>query len=77
MCHVYVDDPVAFRRLTGLNFTARADGQRTHASIVRLLRQGRIRPVIGRELAFEDIPAALEAMARRETTGRLVVHLSS
>ena len=77
VCHVYVDDPVMFRRLTGLNFTARADGLRTHATVVRLLRQGKIRPVVGRELAFEDIPAALDAMARRETTGRLVVHLPS
>jgi NADPH2:quinone reductase len=77
VCHVYVDDPIGFRRMTGLNFTAKADGLRTHAEIVRLLRQGRIRPVIGRELAFGDIPAALEAMARRETTGRLVVHLGS
>jgi NADPH2:quinone reductase len=75
VCHVYVDDPVTFRRLTGLNFTAKADGLRTHATILRLLEQGKIRPVIGRELPFEDIPSALEAMARRETTGRLVVHL--
>lgn len=77
VCHVYVDDPVMFRRLSGLNFTAKADGLRTHAAIVRLLRQGKIRPVVGRELPFEDLPGALEAMARRETTGRLVVHLPS
>lgn len=75
VCHVYVDNPVGFRRLTGLNFTAQADGLRTHARILRLLQQGKIRPVIGQELSFDQIPATLEAMERRETTGRLVVQL--
>jgi hypothetical protein len=32
--------------------------------------------VITRELDIADIPAALEAMARRETTGRLVAHVA-
>lgn len=77
VCHAYVDDPVMFRRLTGLNFTARADGLRTHSTILRLLSQGKIKPVIGRELNFEDIPSALETMARRETSGRLVVHIAT
>lgn len=75
-CHVYVDDPIEFRRMTGLNFSAKADGQRTHSEILRLQEQGRIRPVIGRELDFVEIPEALEAMARRETTGRLVTHVA-
>jgi D-arabinose 1-dehydrogenase-like Zn-dependent alcohol dehydrogenase len=31
--------------------------------------------VIGRRVSFDGIPEALEAMERRETTGRLVVTL--
>lgn len=76
VCHAYVDDPVMFRRLTGLNFVGRSDGLRTHSAILRLLEQGKIRPVIGRELDFEDIPSALEDMAQRRTTGRLVAQLA-
>jgi hypothetical protein len=29
--------------------------------------------VIGREIAFTDVPGVLEALERRETTGRTVV----
>ena len=74
-CHVYVDDALEFRALTGLNFTSKSEGRRIHAEILKLHEEGRIRPVIGRELDFADIPGALEAMARRETTGRLVAHV--
>ena len=34
-----------------------------------------VRPVIGRVVAFEEIPAAIEAMARRETVGRTIARL--
>lgn len=76
-CHVYVDDAIEFRQMTGLNFTSKSDGRRVHAEILRLHRQGRIKPVIGQELDFAGIPDALEAMLRRETTGRLVAHLAT
>ena len=39
--------------------------------ILQLTRAGTIRPVIGQEIEFADVPAALEG---RETTGRTVVH---
>lgn len=75
-CHVYVDDAREFRRMTGLNFTSKSEGQRIHGEILRLHERGSITPVIGRELDFIDIPGALEAMAGRETTGRLVTHVA-
>ena len=73
VCLVYVSDPIGTRRTLGFNWPSRAAGQAAHATILELLRTGRIRTVIGRELGFDEIPEALEAMERRETTGRLVV----
>ena len=43
--------------------------------IVDLVLAGKIRPVVGRRVAFDDIPAAIEAMANRETIGRTIVRL--
>ena len=43
------------------------------ADILQLARQGKIRPVIGREIAFDDVPEYLRALEHRETTGRTVV----
>ncbi|HXN61665.1 MAG TPA: hypothetical protein VN886_14560, partial [Acidimicrobiales bacterium] len=41
--------------------------------ILHLTRAGTVRPVIGRQIEFADVPAGLEALERRETTGRTVV----
>ena len=76
VCLVYVNDPLGTRRTLGFNWPSRADGQAAHAEILELLRTGRIRTAIGRELAFDEIPEALEAMERRETVGRLVAHVT-
>lgn len=73
VCLVYVNDPVGTRRTLGFNWPSRGEGQVAHTRILELLRTGAIRTVIGRRLAFDDIPDALEAMERRETMGRLVV----
>ena len=35
----------------------------------------KVKPVVGRVVAFEEIPAAIEAMANRETVGRTIVKL--
>jgi NADPH:quinone reductase-like Zn-dependent oxidoreductase len=43
--------------------------------IVRLVLEKKIRPVIGRVVSFEDLPAAMEAMAHRETVGRTIIQL--
>jgi NADPH2:quinone reductase len=75
VCLVYVNDPLAVRRTLGFNWPSRAAGQDAHARILELLRTGTIRTVIGRRLRFDEVPEALEAMERRETTGRLVAEL--
>ena len=45
--------------------------------IVDLVGAGQVKPVVGRTIAFDDIPAAIEAMANRETVGRTIVMLES
>jgi NADPH2:quinone reductase len=72
-CLVYVMDPVGVRRTLGFNWPSRADGQVAHARILELIRTAVITPTVGRTLDFADIPAALEDMEQRKTTGRLVV----
>ncbi len=75
VCHAYVDDPLAFRRSTGFNFPSHEDGERLHRSVLDLLRRNEIRPVIGQRAAFAELPAAFDAVARRETVGRTVIAL--
>jgi NADPH:quinone reductase len=73
VCHAYVDDPAALKAMTGYNFPSHADGERVHAAILELVLDGSLRPVVGSEIAFDDLPRALQSMADRRTTGRNVV----
>ena len=41
--------------------------------LLTLLAAGKIRPIVGGLVAFEDLPQALEAMEARQTTGRIVL----
>jgi NADPH2:quinone reductase len=59
----------------GWNFASDALGERIMREIVELAQARKIRPVVGQTIAFADIPAAIEAMENRETTGRIVVML--
>lgn len=70
VCHAYVDDPMALKEATGYNFPSHADGERVHARVLELVSNGSVRPVIGNEVAFTDLPQALQAMADRQTVGR-------
>ena len=72
VCHAYVDDPSALKEATGYNFPSHADGERVHARVLELVSNGSARPVIGNEVAFADLPRALQAMADRQTVGRNV-----
>ena len=72
VCHAYVDDPIALKGVSGYNFPSHADGERVHARILDLVLKGELRPVVGREVAFEDLPDALQSMADRKTLGRTV-----
>ncbi len=76
VCHAYVDDPAALKGMTGYNFPSHADGERVHAQVVELVLNGSLRPVVGLECAFEDLPRALQSMADRQTTGRNVALLT-
>jgi NADPH2:quinone reductase len=56
----------------GWNFPPRELGDRIMGEILSLVGSKRIRPVVGRVVDFEDIPSAIDAMARRETVGRTI-----
>jgi NADPH2:quinone reductase len=72
----YTSDPVGARHATGFNITPRAVGDTVHMRLLELLEAGRIRPVVGREVEFAELPAALDAMEDRATIGRVVVHVT-
>jgi len=72
VCLVYVNDPLGERRTLGFNWPGRSEGQQAHATILEMIRTGRIRPTVTRELSFAEIPSTLEDMEQRNTMGRLV-----
>jgi NADPH2:quinone reductase len=61
--------------MPGLNRTDRSVGEAVQRSLIELLEAGRIHTVVGRQVRFEDLPAALEDMEHRRTTGRTIVVL--
>jgi NADPH2:quinone reductase len=73
VCHAYVEDPVAFKRQTGMNFAAHADGVRLHQKLLALLAAGKIRPIVGQDVRFDELPRALAQVGRRAVIGRSVV----
>jgi NADPH2:quinone reductase len=60
----------------GWNFLPRDLGSRIMDDIVSLVLAKRIKPVIGRVIDFEELPSAMDAMARRETVGRTIAVIS-
>ncbi len=77
VCLAYADHPLVIKEVSGYNFPSRADGERIHAGVLDLVASGRVRPVVGREVAFEALPRALQSMADRQTVGRTIVHLDN
>lgn len=65
----------AVKQAMGWNFPARDLGAEIMGRIVALVREQRVRAVVGRVIDFEDVPAAFTAMANRETVGRTIVKL--
>jgi NADPH2:quinone reductase len=63
------------KQAMGFNFMARDLGEQITKSVVDLVRQKAVRPVVGRVVAFEDVPEAIDAMAKRETIGRTIVQV--
>ncbi len=56
----------------GWNFPPSELGARIMGEILSLVDSKRVKPVVGRVVDFEDIPSAIDAMARRETVGRTI-----
>lgn len=73
----YADDAVRslVKSAMGWNFLSGEQGAEIMRSIIELVEQGAVRPVIGDVVGFDDIPRAIAAMADRRTTGRTVVLL--
>jgi NADPH:quinone reductase-like Zn-dependent oxidoreductase len=59
----------------GWNVAPRALGERISEEIVQLVRSGAVRPIIGQTVPFGELAAAVDALARRATTGRTIVLL--
>ena len=73
----YADAAVAplMKKGMGWNFSPNELGQRVNQEIINLVLEQRVKPVIGKVVDFEEIPAAIVAMANRETVGRTIVKL--
>jgi NADPH:quinone reductase-like Zn-dependent oxidoreductase len=76
VCLAYVEDPGEVKRLTGHNFLSAAAARQMHAQLLALVADGTVRPLVDRDLAFEELPAGLHALEARETTGRVVVRVA-
>jgi NADPH2:quinone reductase len=72
ICFAYVDSPRPARPF-GMNFTSTAQGIDIWNRILHLTRAGTIRPVIGRQIEFAEVPAGLQDLEERVTMGRTVV----
>ena len=72
----YADDPLAVKRARGFNLPSRALGDTIHANVLDLIARGECRAIVGREVTFDEIPAALEALEQRTTVGRTVARVS-
>ena len=75
VCLAYTPDSLATKAATGFNFLSGDDGARVHAQLLGLVGSGAVRPIVGREVDFDELPAAVAAMEQRETIGRVVVRV--
>ena len=63
------------KQAMGWNFASDALGTQIMSEIVELVRAKKVRPVIGEVVGFDELPAAMERMRDRKTTGRIVITL--
>jgi NADPH:quinone reductase-like Zn-dependent oxidoreductase len=61
------------KQAMGWNFASDELGARIMSEIVELVRAKKVRPVIGEVVGFDELPAAMERMRDRKTTGRIVI----
>jgi NADPH2:quinone reductase len=73
----YADDDMSLMLKTamGWNFAPARLGEEIMREIVELVLAEKIKPVVGRVVDFTDVPAAMHALANRETVGRTIVRL--
>jgi NADPH2:quinone reductase len=73
----YAPEPVAkmMKKGMGWNFAPSQLGARITREVAELVLRKQVKPVIGRVVDFEEIPAAIEALANRRTVGRTIVKL--
>ena len=45
------------------------------AEVIDLVRAGKVRPVIGSVVGFDEVPQAIDDLANRRTSGRVVIQL--
>ena len=71
----YANDAMVkmLKQALGWNVAPRELGVRISGEIVDLVRSKAVRPVVGQTVEFDQLPAAVEAMANRATTGRTIV----
>ncbi|MAG34489.1 MAG: alcohol dehydrogenase [Deltaproteobacteria bacterium] len=63
------------KKATGWNFCPDSLGKEVMAGIVDLVREGKVKPVIGEVVDFDALPAAIERMRDRATIGRTIITL--
>jgi NADPH2:quinone reductase len=75
----YATDDMAqlVKTAMGWNFASGRLGEQIMREVVDLYERNEIRAVVGDVITFEDIPAAITAMADRKTSGRTVAILAS
>jgi NADPH2:quinone reductase len=73
----YAQDDMAnmLKRGMGWSFASGRLGEKIMREIVDLVLARKVRPVIGSVVGFEELPAAMEAMANRKSVGRTIVKL--
>lgn len=73
----YASEAIAplMKRGMGWNFVPDQLGERIMREINDLVLSKRVKPVVGQVVTFENLPAAIDALAKRETMGRTIVKL--
>lgn len=73
----YAEGPMiaAMKDGLGWNFVPTQIGREINENIIEMVKQGKIEPVVGQVVEFEDVPQAMEDLLNRKTLGRTIVKL--
>ena len=67
----------AMKQAMGWNFCPHPLGAQITQEVAQLVINGKLKPVIGDVVAFDALPAALERLRDRATTGRILITLDA